>query len=413
MGERGATREPATPDDIAAMADLAREAHRRRRARLHDVAHAQPPQQPRRAHADAHRGGRRADRHRRGARLDRAGRAPDRQRLHRPRRRVRELRPMAARSGRPISISVAQSPLRPDDWQRAARPHGRRHRGGRDDARQVGARAVGLLLGFEATLNPFMLAPAWDELRDLPAAERTARLRRDDVRRALIDHMAVDREGSLIGSRLIGKFDLMFRLGDPPDYEPDPSSLGRRGGRARRADGGRRGLRPHARERRTGPALPADAELHRRHARRRRRATHPPRFGRRAVRRRRPRRHDLRRRASRHVVAVVGPRPTDRPAPCRAARAQADPRHRRDGRTARPRAGGARVPGGPERDRLRPPRPARPRRSITTFPPADAGCSSAPTATGTRSSPGPRSDDGESTGATPGRLVRGARPDPS
>ena len=36
--------------------------------------------------------------------------------------------------------------------------------------------------------------------------------------------MAVDREGSLIGSRLIGKFDLMFPLGDPPDYEPDPSS---------------------------------------------------------------------------------------------------------------------------------------------------------------------------------------------
>ena len=50
------------------------------------------------------------------------------------------------------------------------------------------------------------------------------RLRRDDVRRALVDHMAVDREGSLIGSRLIGKFDLMFPLGDPPDYEPDPSS---------------------------------------------------------------------------------------------------------------------------------------------------------------------------------------------
>ena len=82
------------------------------------------------------------------------------------------LRLMAARSGRPISISVAQSPLRPDDWRllldrmAAATADGVTMRG------QVGSRAVGLLLGFEATLNPFMLAPAWAELRDLPPAER-------------------------------------------------------------------------------------------------------------------------------------------------------------------------------------------------------------------------------------------------
>jgi N-acyl-D-aspartate/D-glutamate deacylase len=134
------------------------------------------------------------------------------------------LRLMAERSGRPISISVAQSPLRPDDWKvlldrmAAATAEGVTMRG------QVASRAVGLLFGFEATLNPFMLAPAWAELGDLPSAERTARLRRPDVRRALLDDMAVDRHGSLIGSRLIDKFHLMYPLGDPPDYEPHPST---------------------------------------------------------------------------------------------------------------------------------------------------------------------------------------------
>jgi N-acyl-D-aspartate/D-glutamate deacylase len=35
--------------------------------------------------------------------------------------------------------------------------------------------------------------------------------------------MQVDKEG-LLGSRMINRFHEMFRLGDPPDYEPDPST---------------------------------------------------------------------------------------------------------------------------------------------------------------------------------------------
>jgi N-acyl-D-aspartate/D-glutamate deacylase len=119
---------------------------------------------------------------------------------------------------------VAQSPIRPDDWKVLLDRMAESTAAGVTMRGQVGARAVGLLLGFETTLNPFMLAPAWDQLRDLPPSERAARLRREDVRRSLIEHMTVDRAGSLIGSRLIGKFDLMFRLGDPPDYEPEAST---------------------------------------------------------------------------------------------------------------------------------------------------------------------------------------------
>ena len=66
MGERGANasrrRRPTSPPWPTSPARPSRPA-----PSVHDVAHAQPPQQPRRADADADRRGRRADRHRRGA----------------------------------------------------------------------------------------------------------------------------------------------------------------------------------------------------------------------------------------------------------------------------------------------------------------------------------------------------------
>jgi N-acyl-D-aspartate/D-glutamate deacylase len=224
MGERGANREPATPDDIAAMAELAREAiaagalgfttsrtlnHRSSRGELTPTLTAAADELVGIAEAlgSINAGVLQvvSDFIDLDAEFD-------------------TLRLMAARSGRPISISVAQSPLRPDDWKVLLDRMADATASGVTMRGQVGARAVGLLLGFETTLNPFMLAPAWAELRDLPARERTARLRRGEVRRSLLDHMTVDRDGSLIGSRLIGKFELMFPLGDPPDYEPDPST---------------------------------------------------------------------------------------------------------------------------------------------------------------------------------------------
>ena len=236
MGERGARREAATPADIGAMGDLAREGvaagalgfttsrtlnHRSSRGELTPTLTAEADELVGIAEAlgSINAGVLQvvSDFIDLDAEFD-------------------TLRLMAERSGRPISISVAQSPLRPDDWKvlldrmATATAEGVTMRG------QVASRAVGLLFGFEATLNPFMLAPAWAELRDLRAAERTARLRRPEVRRALLDDMAVDRHGSLIGSRLIDKFDLMYPLGDPPDYEPHPSAsvaaMARREGRS-------------------------------------------------------------------------------------------------------------------------------------------------------------------------------------
>ncbi len=133
------------------------------------------------------------------------------------------LQSMAARSGRPISISVAQAFKRSDDWRTHLDRFAQSSRNGVQMRGQVGARAVGLLLGLQATLSPFMRSDLYRELSDLPLAERVARMRTADVRATILDQTTVDRSVALIGAKLINKYHMMYVLGDPPNYEPDPS----------------------------------------------------------------------------------------------------------------------------------------------------------------------------------------------
>lgn len=220
MGERGATQQPATPDDIAEMARLAGEAveagalgFTTSRTLNHRTSLGEPTPTLK-AEADELVGIARA--------LGEAGRGVLQvvsdfidmdDELHLFRR-------MAAESGRPISVSIAQGPQRTKDWLAELDFFERATREGVTMRGQVGARAVGLMLGLDATLNPFMFSPAYVDIVDLPLAERVAFMRNPDVRRAIIDGAAVS--DTVLGSRAIHRFSHMFRLGDPPNYEPDP-----------------------------------------------------------------------------------------------------------------------------------------------------------------------------------------------
>lgn len=136
------------------------------------------------------------------------------------------LRQMVTRSGRPMSISVARNPMVPDafrgilDHITAANADGLQMTG------QVAARAVGLILGLELTLNPFRTNAVYREIADRPLAERVAALRVGDLRdRLLADFraQAVTRDRDKLGGGLITKFELLFEMQDEPDYEPSPS----------------------------------------------------------------------------------------------------------------------------------------------------------------------------------------------
>jgi N-acyl-D-aspartate/D-glutamate deacylase len=126
------------------------------------------------------------------------------------------LRAMAEVSGRPISISTSQTDARPEQWRRLLELMDEANRDGVPVRGQVATRAVGVLMGLQSTVNPFAATPTYRELARLPLAERVEQLRRPDVRGAVL-HEATGAQA------LVGPFDRMYQLGDPPDYEPAPS----------------------------------------------------------------------------------------------------------------------------------------------------------------------------------------------
>jgi N-acyl-D-aspartate/D-glutamate deacylase len=130
-----------------------------------------------------------------------------------------EIMEQAARiAGRPLSILLLQVDRAPHLWRETLdQIHGSRARG-LDVNAQVGTRCIGVLIGFEATLNPFDRHPVWMALEGLPLAEKIARLRADaSLRRRLID----ERPDSNAVRRMDGMLAKAFEVAAVPNYEPD------------------------------------------------------------------------------------------------------------------------------------------------------------------------------------------------
>ena len=131
-------------------------------------------------------------------------------------------RDMCAVSGRPLSFTIVESPRSAGFHQdllsriEAARADGLEITG------QCPVRPIGILLGFECTLNPFMRNPVWQEVADMAPAGRVAALQDPDRRQRLLQTSGgVERD--LVGGGLIENFHNMFEMGELPYYEPDPN----------------------------------------------------------------------------------------------------------------------------------------------------------------------------------------------
>ena len=120
-------------------------------------------------------------------------------------------------AGRPLSVLLVQVDAQPKLWRETLdQIHGVRAEGRAANA-QVGSRPIGVIMGFETTVHPFAAHPVWRELRKLSPTELHARLKGDaELRRRL----TAPREGDGAAAYMGEWFHKMFPIGDRPDFEP-------------------------------------------------------------------------------------------------------------------------------------------------------------------------------------------------
>ena len=224
MGQRGADREPASADDIAQMAALAQTAmdagamgFSTSRTLNHRTSDGQPT--PTLTAAEDELMGI-------ALALGRAGNGAGKGVLQfvsdfaNPEAEFAMMRRLCEASGRPLSFSLAQSPVAPRGWRKLLDLLEQATAAGLPMKAQVAARPVGVLLALDLTLNPFSLHPDWPKGASL-----------DEQRRLLADPDFVARlitnpppAGNALGTALLHRWGDMYQLGDPPNYEPLPET---------------------------------------------------------------------------------------------------------------------------------------------------------------------------------------------
>jgi len=130
------------------------------------------------------------------------------------------IRSIAQTAQRPVSFTFAQSPMYPDGWRRTLADMERATRDGLEIRGQVMPRPIGTLFGLELSLHPFAYSPSYRAIADLPLAEKVAAFRDPGMRQRLLSETPEDPQEMF--KMIISEKEMLFVLGDPPNYNPTP-----------------------------------------------------------------------------------------------------------------------------------------------------------------------------------------------
>ncbi len=226
MGERGARNEPATPEDIATMKQVVKEAmaagalgFSTSRTLAHRAIDGEPVPGTYAAEDELFGIGAALGELGTGIfELAPAGTAGED--ILAPKAEVDWMRRLSAAIQRPVTFAMVQVDAAPQLWRELMDESLRAVSDGADLWPQVAGRGFGLLSGHFTTYSLLDQIPAYQELkaRGLSADELVAALRTPEVRAAIESW----RPDPATAERMDQAFATTFVLGDPPEYEPGP-----------------------------------------------------------------------------------------------------------------------------------------------------------------------------------------------
>ena len=224
MGRRGADREPATPEDLARMRALAKEAveagalgFASSRFALHKTESGSPIPTYDAAQAEIAAiaegvadGG--------GGLIQFVPDIP----AGGYEQVLRQVFEVAADVGLPVTFSLLTGNVGDPVWPEAMNLVEKFNQAGSSVTAQMFPRPIGMVIGLELSGNPFVGHPSYREIAGLPLEQRVAEMRKPEVRERILAERPEAGGHPLMF--MVQAWDWIFPLGDAPDYEPDRSA---------------------------------------------------------------------------------------------------------------------------------------------------------------------------------------------
>ena len=227
MGERGARNEPASADDIAAMAAIVKEGieagalgFSTSRTIMHRAVDGEPVPGTFAAEDELFGIGAALGELNAGV-FELAPAGVMGEDLSAPDREVAWMRRLAATIRRPVSFALLQHNQCPDQWRELLKFAAEASAEGADLRPQVAGRPLNMLVGWQ-TFHPFKFRPTYARIADLPLDERVAQLRRPEVKAAILSEKPTQLDGIL--QFVLTSLDRIYPMGEPPLYEPGPDT---------------------------------------------------------------------------------------------------------------------------------------------------------------------------------------------
>ncbi len=220
MGQRGANNEPATADDIEAMAAIVKEGiaagalgFSTSRTIAHTAITGEPVPGTFAAEDELFGIGRVLGELETGI-FEVAGAGAAGEDIAAPAKELDWMVRLSKEIRRPVTFAMLQVDAAPDLWRELLERSAAAVEDGAEVFPQVAGRPFGFLIGHQTEVHPFAACPTFSALLGLSFEERVARLFDPETKKKILS------EASAETSMLLAQLGRLFPMGDPPNYEP-------------------------------------------------------------------------------------------------------------------------------------------------------------------------------------------------